>query len=145
MKQHPAIYATSREAEAAFYHAFETCDLNAMMRVWSDDDEIICIHPLGKRLAGRAAIKESWAQIFSQDIKLNFKISDPIYFNEKSLAIHLVHENILVGDTTHFQPPVLATNVYFKTKQGWRLIAHHASASPEPDMKNARSNPGLIH
>lgn len=145
MKQHPAIYVTSREAEAAFYHAFETGDINAMMRVWHDDDEIVCVHPHGKRLIGRAAIRESWVQIFSQDIKLNFKISDQVYFNEKNLAIHMVHENILVGDTTHFQPPVLATNLFLNTKQGWRLIAHHASASPEPDMKNTRSSPSLLH
>ncbi len=145
MKQHPAIYATSREAEAAFYHAFETCDINAMMKVWNEDDEIICIHPTGKRLVGRASVKESWLQIFNQDIKLNFKISDQFYFDEKGLAIHLVHENILVGDTTHFQPPVLATNLYLKTKQGWRLVAHHASASPEPDVKSPRNSPELLH
>ena len=145
MKPHPAIYATSTEAEAAFYHAFESCDINAMMRVWSSDHDVVCIHPFGKRLVGRAAIKESWAQIFEQDIKLNFKISDQLYFAEKGLAIHLVHENILVGDTTHFQPHVLATNVYLKTKQGWHLVGHHASASPEPDVKNARNSPGLVH
>lgn len=144
MKQHSPIYSTSREAEAAFYHAFETCDISAMMKVWNDDDEIICIHPMGVRSVGRASVKSSWLQIFSQDIKLNFKISDQFYFAEKNLAVHLVHENILVGDATHFQPPVLATNIYINTKNGWRLAAHHASPSPEPDV-HSRVHPGFLH
>ncbi len=56
-------YATSRQAEQAFYDAFQRADVDEMMKVWADEDRIICIHPMGPRLDGRAAVAQSWRQI----------------------------------------------------------------------------------
>jgi hypothetical protein len=41
---------------------------------------------------------------------------------------------------------VLATNVYLKTAQGWRLAAHHASpaAAQEPPAMGGDA-PGTLH
>ena len=52
------IFATAEEAEQAFYDALANCDLEAMMAVWSEDEEIICIHPGGPRFSGFAAVRE---------------------------------------------------------------------------------------
>ena len=54
-------YATSRDAEQAFYAAFQKADLAEMMQVWADDDSIVCIHPMGPRLDGRAVDQRALA------------------------------------------------------------------------------------
>ena len=38
-----ALFTTPQDAEAAFYDAFEKSDLDAMMGVWADDDDIVCV------------------------------------------------------------------------------------------------------
>ena len=45
-------FPTAQDAEAAFYEAFETGDLEAMMNVWAEDEEIVCVHPGEARLVG---------------------------------------------------------------------------------------------
>ena len=57
------LFPTPQDAEAAFYEAFTKGDLEAMMAVWSDDDEIVCVHPAGPRLAGQEQVRASWRQI----------------------------------------------------------------------------------
>ena len=59
------IYTTPQQAEAAFYEALERADLEAMMAVWAEDEEIICIHPGGARLAGYAAVREGWREVIA--------------------------------------------------------------------------------
>ena len=48
-------FPTPQDAEAAFYDALENADLEAMMEVWSEDEEVSCVHPGGRRIAGRRA------------------------------------------------------------------------------------------
>ena len=55
------IFPTAQDAESAFYEALERCDLEGMMAVWSEDDEIVCVHPAGARLTGQDEVRESWA------------------------------------------------------------------------------------
>ena len=46
------LFKTAQDAETAFYEAQEKADLDAMMAVWADDDDIVCVHPGGMRLSG---------------------------------------------------------------------------------------------
>ena len=59
------IFPTAQDAENAFYEALERADLDAMMAVWSEDEEIVCVHPAGQRLAGQAQVREAWRQMFA--------------------------------------------------------------------------------
>ena len=59
------LYPTPDDAENAFYDAFERGDLPAMMAVWAEDEDIICVHPTGPRLCGQDQVRESWAKIFA--------------------------------------------------------------------------------
>ena len=59
------IFPTAQDAENAFYEALERCDLDGMMAVWSEDEEIVCVHPAGGRLTGQDQVRESWARIFA--------------------------------------------------------------------------------
>jgi ketosteroid isomerase-like protein len=51
-----AVFATPEDVETAFYEAIARADLAALMSVWADDEEIVCIHPTGQRLTGTDAI-----------------------------------------------------------------------------------------
>ena len=46
------FYATAEDAEEAFYEAIARADLDALMAVWSEDEDIVCIHPTGQRMDG---------------------------------------------------------------------------------------------
>lgn len=58
-----------------------------------------------------------------------------------SSAVHSVIEQVemVLPDGVH-RAMVLATNVYHRTPEGWRMVAHHASpgSSPEADMLQAQ-------
>ncbi len=59
------LFATPDEAESAFYDAFERANVSAMMAVWAESDDVVCVHPQGPRLVGFEAVRESWMQIFA--------------------------------------------------------------------------------
>jgi SnoaL-like domain len=42
-------FVSSLAAEAAFYKAFEHADIGAMMAVWAEGGDIVCIHVAGQR------------------------------------------------------------------------------------------------
>ena len=121
------LYPTSRDAERAFYDAFQRADLDGMMNVWADEDAIICIHPMGPRLDGRAAIAKSWQQIFAGSTPMRFELSEVSCAVNGNLAVHCVYENIDHGAQLGERSVVLATNIYKSTDRGWRMLAHHAS------------------
>jgi ketosteroid isomerase-like protein len=46
---------------------------------------------------------------------------------EAGLVIRIVDEYLTIGQETEPRPPILATNVYRKEADGWRIVLHHAS------------------
>ena len=120
-------FATPEDAEAAFYDAFQRHDLEAMMRVWADEETIVCIHPMGPRLGGRRAIAESWREIFEAGSSMRFELTELERSRDETIAVHCLRENIVHGAGFAQRAQVLATNVYKMTAAGWRMIVHHAS------------------
>lgn len=138
------IFASSIEAEAAFYEAIERADLTAMMAVWADDEEIACIHPGGPRLTGIEAVRESWSHIFKGSPGLSFQLTHQQYRTGKQFALHSVHENIrVVGDPgAHV---VVATNIYSLKDGSWRMVMHHASPIIAGGAEQETPEPALLH
>jgi ketosteroid isomerase-like protein len=120
-------YATSRDAERAFYEAFQRANLGEMMQVWSHEDPVICIHPMGPRLDGREAVAQSWRSIFAGSSPMRFELTEVSCTVGAHLAVHCVYENIDHGPELGQRSQVLATNVYKSTERGWRILLHHAS------------------
>ena len=58
MKKNKQLNGSAAEVEAAFYEALNRADVEALMALWADDEEIVCIHPGGPRLHGHAAIQQ---------------------------------------------------------------------------------------
>ena len=88
------LFATPQDAEAAFYDAFMKHDLEAMMAVWSDDDEIYCVHPRGPRVTGVAQVRESWRQIFASAQNVRFQVREQHLLQAMMVSIHSVYEHI---------------------------------------------------
>ena len=51
------IFSTPDDAEQAFYEALSRGDLEAMMNVWAEDEEVVCVQPGGSRFTGLASIR----------------------------------------------------------------------------------------
>jgi ketosteroid isomerase-like protein len=130
-------FLTPQEAEAAFYEALERCDLDAMMEVWSEDDEVSCVHPGGPRLAGYQQVRENWAQIFRSGQRLQVQLSDQVIVSGVMFSIHSLHENILVRESQGQagRSIVVTTNVYMRSASGWRMVLHHGSPAPAPVVR----------
>jgi ketosteroid isomerase-like protein len=132
------LFATPQDAEAAFYEAFMKHDLEAMMAVWSDDDEIYCVHPRGPRIAGVAEVRESWRQIFTSAQNVRFQVREQHLLQAMMVSIHSVYEHITLSRDAGASTCVLATNIYMRTERGWRMMVHHASPAPAVETVEPR-------
>jgi len=123
-----ALFAgSSEEVETALYEALSRGDLALLMSLWADDDEVFCVHPGGPRVIGTEAIRASFEAIFANGA-IPVRPEQVRRLHTLTTAVHHLVEAIDI--TTPAGPRtawVLATNVYLKTAQGWRLAAHHAS------------------
>ena len=140
-----AIFPTPQDAEAAFYEAFEKSDLDAMMSVWADDDDIVCVHPGGSRLAGTEQVREAWRQIFAGGQTLRFRLRQQQAVNGMTLVVHSVYEQISVAGEARARLPVIATNIYMRTESGWRIVLHHASPAPAAPEAERKRAPKTLH
>ena len=136
-----AGYESPESAEAAFYDAFERRDLDAMTRVWDHEAEVSCIHPGGPRLDDIDTILRSWRAIFEGGQRLRFERVGAVLTVGTNVAVCCLHEVIHFGERFELQGTVVATNVYRRTRQGWKMVIHHASpdpngvSRPEPSRK----------
>lgn len=136
------IFTSPQEAEAAFYEALERGDLEAMMNVWSEDEEIVCVHPGGPRLNGYALVREGWRHIFEGGTRLKVQLLALSTVHAPFTAMHSVIEQITVIGQKHLAAPVVATNVYIRGALGWRMIVHHSSPVPPSSIGDA---PNVLH
>jgi len=129
-------FLTPQDAEAAFYDALQRADLEAMMEVWSADEEVSCIHPGGARLTGYEQVRENWAQIFKSGQRLQVHLSDQVIVSGMMSSVHSLHENIVLrGEPGGTPRVVVTTNVYMRSASGWRMVLHHASHAPAPVVR----------
>jgi ketosteroid isomerase-like protein len=128
------LLASPDDVEAQFYEALREADLDKLMGVWSDDDDIVCVHPGGPRVIGARAIRASFEAIFANGgIPLQTEHFKRVH--TLGAAMHNLVESVAIVSADGVQrASVVATNVYLKTALGWRLVAHHASPGDGRDM-----------
>lgn len=141
----PASTGNADDIEAAFYEALQNGDIEKLMACWGDDDDIVCVHPGGARLVGPAAIRATFDAMFSngtiraQAIKVR-KVET------MSASVHSVLERIeVLTEEGPRHAYVIATNVYHKAAQGWRMVAHHASPGTPREMQEVSETPTVLH
>lgn len=136
------IFTSPQEVETAFYEALERNDLDAMMAVWSEDDEIVCIHPGGPRIVGYALVREAWSRVFAGGSRLKVQLLALATVHGPFSAVHSLIEQIGVVGQKQLAAPVAATNVYVRGALGWRMIVHHTSPVPPSSIGDA---PQILH
>jgi ketosteroid isomerase-like protein len=125
----PPIYTSPQDVSQAFYQAFETRDVDAMMATWAEDEDIVCVHPGGARRVGYEAVRQGFEQLFANDTKLTFRLDQPVMIETVGLAMQSAVEHLRTGDEG-VHGAAVATNVLMRTPYGWRVVCHHASPSP---------------
>jgi ketosteroid isomerase-like protein len=133
------------EIETAFYEALQTADLDRLMNCWADEDDIVCIHPGGPRMIGLGAIRAAFDAMFSNG---TIRVHPEGVRKIESLisAVHSVRERIqLITHEGPLEAVVIATNVYQKTAQGWRMVAHHASPGNTRESDDITDTPQVLH
>ncbi|XEC32088.1 nuclear transport factor 2 family protein [Streptomyces fradiae] len=136
--------AAVEAANTAFYEAMEQGDFDTVTDLWLDDGAtaISCVHPGWPVLTGRGEVLRSYALIMANTDYIQFFLTDVEISLADDVAIVTCTENILSGgpaeDGAELGPLVgqlvVATNVFRRTSDGWKVWSHHGSpVIPETD------------
>ena len=116
---------------AAMYEAFESADVDAMARLWDEQDPeaLVCVHPGWPMLRGRAHVLRSWSAVMAGTDYIQFFLTDVQVSVAGDTAVVTCTENILTEVTEAAQSggAVVATNVLRRRADGWRVQVHHGS------------------
>ncbi len=143
--QAATVGGTPDDVEQAFYDALNQGDIEQLMACWAEEDEVVCIHPGGQRLIGQGAIRSAFEALFANG-SVQARPERVHRIDALASSVHHLVERIAVltpqGEQTAW---VTATNVYHKTPQGWRMVAHHASPGAAQDNPDLSSRPSVLH
>ncbi|AGI89777.1 nuclear transport factor 2 family protein [Streptomyces albidoflavus] len=140
-------------ANAEYYDIVERGDYAELAALWLDEESLSCVHPGWPVLSGRGEVLRSYAVIMANTDYIQFILTDVQTSLLGATAIVTCTENILSGGP----PPedgelgplvgqlVVATNVFRRTTEGWKLWSHHASpvlAELEAEEGDGDGGPG---
>ena len=114
-------------ANTALYTAFETGDVDLMEAVWLDSDDVVCVHPGWPMLRGRVAVLRSWSAVMAGTDYIQFFLTDVQVAVTGETAVVTCTENVLTSADPGDNAAVVATNVFVRRPDGWRLQVHHGS------------------
>lgn len=122
------LLSSADETEAAFYDALSRADIEALMALWAEDEEIVCVHPGSIRLVGHATIRASFEAIFERGA-VHIRPMQLHASRNMMTAVHSIIEEVHRTPEMTQDIHILCTNVYIKTALGWRITLHHASVA----------------
>lgn len=129
------VRAEVEQANTEFYAAFEACDIDRMAAVWAGNGyatSVTCVHPGWQMLRGRDEVLRSWALIMANTPYIQFVLTDVRVEITGGQAVLTCAENILTVDESGHEGMLaggsaVATNVFVRVDDGWRMLAHHSS------------------
>ncbi|MEZ5664313.1 MAG: nuclear transport factor 2 family protein [Burkholderiaceae bacterium] len=136
---------SANDTEAAFYEAMHQGDVDRLMACWADEDDVVCVHPGGPRLVGHAAVRAAFEALFANGGVMVVPGRVHRVDNAHSSVHSLVERVEVMGDDGVQVAWVLATNVYQKTAQGWRMVLHHASPGSRTEPVEVAQARPLLH
>ncbi|MFE7466772.1 nuclear transport factor 2 family protein [Streptomyces sp. NPDC057499] len=132
-----ADIAAVERANTTFYEAMERGDYEELSGLWlpGEDLTVSCVHPGWPVLSGRGEVLRSYALIMANTDYIQFFLTDVGISMTGDTALVTCTENILSGgpaeDGNALGPLVgqlvVATNVFRRTPDGWKLWSHHGS------------------
>ena len=105
---------------AAFYEALATGDFGLMQKVWSNTDDVTCIHPGWGSILGRQSVMRSWETILQSPPQI--ACTEPRGFVSGDSAYVIAYENL--GDGR-----LIATNLFRLEDDAWKMIHHQAGVA----------------
>ena len=132
--------ASVLEANAAFYRAFTRGDIATMRELWAERAELLCFHPGGSLLRGRAEVLNAWEQILAAPPPLDMRCHEAQAQLHGEVAIVTCYE----GNGTQ-APHLAATNVFVLEEGRWRMMHHHAGPLAQPARGPARARPSSLN
>jgi ketosteroid isomerase-like protein len=139
------VGGSADEVEAAFYEALQAGDLERLMACWANEEEIICVHPGGPRLIGAVAIRNSFEIMFGHGPIRSFPERLHKLETITSAVHHLIERDEIYTAEGAQIAFVTSTNVYMRTAEGWRMVAHHASPGTPPEIHSDIDTPTILH
>ncbi|KAF4409463.1 MULTISPECIES: nuclear transport factor 2 family protein [Streptomyces] len=148
------------QANTAFYEAMEQGDFDALSAMWLPG-EVSCVHPGWPVLRGNGEVLRSYALIMANTEYIQFFLTDVEVSVEGDIALVTCTENILSGGPAEEEGElgplvgqlVVATNVFRRTGDGWRVWAHHGSPvladvtgadDDEPEEPDGEGGTGIV-
>ncbi|MCA9471391.1 MAG: nuclear transport factor 2 family protein [Nitrospirales bacterium] len=115
-------------ANDVFYRSFENLDISAMDGIWAHQEYVTCIHPGWSIRVGWPAVRDSWVVIFNNTFSMKFDLTELQVQVAADVAWVICTENITsrVGESDQ-NSVVVATNLYERIDEEWKIIHHHGS------------------
>jgi ketosteroid isomerase-like protein len=124
-----------RAAAERFYAALNSVvngDAGPMADVWSQGADATTMHPIGGRHVGWDQARGSWQQVAQIASGGKVTLGDRLIRVVGDAAYELGTEHVdvtLAGQPVRTE--VRVTNIYRREGGMWRIVHHHADASPE--------------
>lgn len=145
MRKTKLPWGSPDDTEQAFYDALQQADIDRLMACWADEDDIVCVHPGGPRLVGTAAVRAAFDAMFANG-SVQAHPEKVRRLDADHCSVHSVVERVdMMGNDGLQHAWVVATNVYVKTAQGWRMIAHHASPGSRTEPVEVLTAQPVLH
>ena len=127
-------------ANEAFYSAFASRDVMAMDAVWAVEAPVVCVHPGGAPLTGRAAVMASWADILRHQASAGMRFDGAQVHRIDGVALVTCFERMGSGALS-------ATNGFVREGGRWRMVLHHAGACADAPRapRTPAADPGVLH
>jgi ketosteroid isomerase-like protein len=95
---------------------------------------------------GTGAIRTSFDALFANGGTIQARPEHIRKVDSLASAVHHVLEKVAVATPQGLAHAyVLATNVYHKTAQGWRMVVHHASPGTQGELLEVSQSPQVLH
>ncbi|MFJ9415398.1 MULTISPECIES: nuclear transport factor 2 family protein [unclassified Streptomyces] len=122
------------QANTTLYETIERGDHEALSELWLDG-QVSVVHPGWPVLRGRGEVLRSYALIMANTEYIQFFLTDVEIDVIGDTALVTCTENILSGGPAEDDGTVgpligqlvVATNVFKRTEDGWRVWSHHGS------------------
>ena len=124
-------FDTPQAAEDAYYDAIDEQDIEALMTVWEESEEVLCLLPMMPPHRGKAAIRTAWSHLLQPGAPLDIEVIHLSWIETGDIAIHLLEERVRVEQQPEAQR-VYASNIYRRGAHGWRMLMHQNSPTPPP-------------
>ena len=131
-------------ANAELYAAIEAGDVDRLAAMWDTSDDVVCVHPGWPAIVGRSRVLRSWAVILANTAYIQFFSTGFDVAVTGDVAMVSCEYGVLAradeSDTGFGESArVVASNIFRRRSEGWRLWSHHASPVLASDDREGTS------